>query len=334
MIKLAISALLGWFFSSIAISVEARGVEGWPQQQPEQQGLSQAALDRAAQRVGRVSWRQCFVVIKGGHLVYEHYYHGDAHTPVYAFSLTKSFVSALVGVAVTEGRLSLDERLVDLGVPLTPTMHTQTEVRHLLGQVSEGPVPGQIFRYDSGEVVNTLSLVLDAAVKRQDPTLNVVGYAQQHLFEPLGLKDTQWDILSGPQIRVGYGIRTTGRDAARLGQLFLNQGKWQGKTLIDPAYVAAATQASYPSANGAHGYLWWLNAPVEHWIRPVMTGAGQLIPGAPEDLFMATGMTGNFIYVFPSQDTVVVSLGHTLHWRIESLLTAREIYTAFAEVIL
>lgn len=322
------------FVSGFSSSSQAQeSSQPWLKQSPEEQGLSQMVLDRAAEKVGKIGWRQCFVVIKGGHLVYEHYYVGNAQTPVYAFSLTKSYVSALIGVAVTEGLLSLDERLIDLGVPLASAMHSQTRVRHVLGQVSEGAEPGLAFRYDSGEVVNTLSSVLTSALKRAGHSESLVDYAEHHLFKPLGLTSTQWDAISPNQIRVGYGIRTTGRDAARLGQLFLNQGTWQGQTLIDAAYITQATQPSFPSANGSHGYLWWLNQQAEHWIRPVMTGAGQLIPGAPTDMFMATGMTGNFIYVFPTQDMVVVSLGHTLNWRIESLLTAREIYEAFAEAI-
>lgn len=307
--------------------------QAWTKQTPEQQGLSREMLDRAAEKIGKIGWRQCFVVIKGGKLVYERYYTGDKKTPVYAFSLTKSFVSALVGKAVTEGILSLDERLVDLGVPLMASMNSQTQVRHVLAQVSEGSEPGLAFRYDSGDVVNTLSQVLSAALKRAGLQKTVAEYGNEHLLWPLGMLSTQWDVMNTNQIRVGYGIRTTGRDAARLGQLFLNQGNWQGKAVIDPQYISAAIHPSFPAANGAHGYLWWLNQSTDHWIRPLMSGTGQLIPEAPEDLYMGTGMTGNLIYVFPTQDMVVVSLGHTLNWRIESLITAREVYYAFAEII-
>ena len=133
------SCALFWLLSAYWAPVQAKeSPQPWVTQSPQEQGLSQMALDRAAEKVSKIGWRQCFVVIKGGHLIYEHYYAGNAQAPVYAFSLTKSYVSALMGVAVTEGLLSLDERLVDLDVPLTATMHSQTRVRHVLGQVSEG----------------------------------------------------------------------------------------------------------------------------------------------------------------------------------------------------
>lgn len=308
-------------------------IQPWPQGSPEQQGLSSEALKIASERVRRIRYRQCFLVIKGGHLVYERYYYGQPNSPVYAFSLTKSFVSALIGVAVTQGILGLDERLIDLGVPLSASMHSQSRVQHVLSQVSQGPEPGLLFRYNSGEVINTLSLALTAALRRQQSGLSVIDYAQRYFLDPMGMQDTHWSVLPQQQLRVGYGIRTSGRDSARLGQLFLNQGRWQGQTLISPEYIAAALRPQYPAANGAHGYLWWLNQSTERWIRPVMRGTGKLIAGAPEDLFMATGMSGNFIYVFPGQDMIVVSLGHSLSWRIESLVTARDIFHAFQEIL-
>jgi hypothetical protein len=104
---------------------------------------------------------------------------------------------------------------------------------------------------------------------------------------------------------------------ARFGHLFLHKGQWQGTTVVPAAWVTEATGAPSTPLNAAYGYLWWLNRrgrlanPLQPTTGETGGGAadGQLVPGAPDDVFWALGLGDQIIAVFPDTDTVAVRLG-------------------------
>lgn len=308
--------------------------KAWPQASLESVGLDPAAVQRATERVGQIWGRQCLAVIKDGKLVHERYYDGDARTQVYVFSLTKSFASTLMGIAISRNWIQLSDRMDSWLDELPWGMHPDATVEQVLSQVAESTPPGSEFHYNSGAVLSSLSQVLGEALARQGIDMTPEEFAYAELLEPLGMENSRWESTDNRgNLRLGLGMRSTCRDAARLGQLFLNGGRWQNQQILDSSYVQAATRSHYPEANPVQGYLWWLNPSVDKWIRPLLTGSGQLIPTGPESMYMATGVMGNFIFVLPEEQMVIVSLGRSVNWKIESLITGQQIFAALAEML-
>ena len=308
--------------------------QAWPVDQPENHGLKRTKLQQASQKLAEIPGRQGWLVVKNGQLIYEDYFVGNAYSRIFVNSLTKSVGASLIGVALKQGLISLETRIADCVQTLPAGLNPEATVHHVLSQVSESDPVGSAFSYNSGDVINSLSEVLQAALRKRREPDDVLLYAHRALLRPLGMSNSSWMRWGQGNITMGYGLRSNHRDIARIGQLYLNGGRWGDKQLLSPEFVQAAWKAPYPDVNPAHGYLWWLNHDVPHWTRLVLKGTGQLISGAPEDLVMATGLLGNFMFVFPSEQLIVVSLGRTFNRQIESLITAREIYPMIAEALL
>ena len=113
---------------------------------------------------------------------------------------------------------------------------------------------------------------------------------EEFAYQPEGIDDNG-------NIRIGGSIELTVRDMARLGQLWLNKGRWGGKPLIDPQYIVEATTPS--DKNPDYGYLWWLNR------------TGQ-VKKAPASLFYAAGAFGQYCFVLPEENMVIVTMGFSL----------------------
>jgi len=269
------------------------------------------ALDAAAFQcvdallAGRLTDVQSAVVVLRGRVVYAYYRDGnpDALRPTH--SVAKSALSALVGIALAQGRIrSLDQPVVEL-VPdwaaanADPRAATIT-VRHLLtmtaGFAVDDPTgtapglrprdawarplahaPGQAFAYDNS-VVALLGAVVEKAAG-----MPLADYARQHLVQPLALAE--------PGYQRGLQLRTL--DMAKLGQLYLQKGAWDGRQILPEDFAAASVQPQ--NAGGlpvklAYGYLWW-----------VVTGK------APRPTFLASGYSGQFIWVHPALDLVVAT---------------------------
>jgi hypothetical protein len=120
--------------------------------------------------------------------------------------------------------------------------------------------------------------------------MSALDFANQHLFTPLGIGPipaAQWS--SDPQgVTIGgYGLALTPREMAKLGYLYLNQGKWEGKTVVSPDWVAASTAShSDRGDKKEYGYLWWID-PQGEW-------------------YAALGRGGQHIFVYPAENMVVV----------------------------
>lgn len=252
---------------------------------------------------------QSAVVVLRGRVVYTFYRDGDAQKLRDTQSASKSALSALLGTAIAQGRIaSVDQRVVDVmpewaPLNLDPRAATIT-LRHLLtltagfsltdaartqaGTAAPLPArdawarplvadPGQVFAYDNS-VVPLLTAVLEKATG-----MPLADYARQQMVGPLAFAE--------PSYQRGLHLRTL--DMAKLGQLYLQRGQWEGRQLVPEDFVAASTRAQNaggPPVGLPYGYLWWV------------------VPGKAErPTFMASGYAGQFIWVHPAMDLVVAA---------------------------
>ena len=255
------------------------------------------------------------LVIRHGKLVFERYFNGtEASHANSVASLSKSILSLLTGVAIEDGSLQLDTPISQiLPAELVPRDDGIT-VRHLLtmsgglewdenedsdefdvlGTLSRDRTspPGEEFAYSTG-LTHVLSGVLTEATG-----LSTCDYAFQRLFAPLGVTPEHWDRGSDGYFVGGDLLWLTPRDIARFGQLVLQDGVWDGVSLVDPAWVEQSLSSvwdlgcsSDPDSAG-YGYLWWHSE------------AGGL------SIWSASGWGGQSLLIVPELDMVVVVTQH------------------------
>jgi len=282
------------------------------------------------------------LVIKDGKILLEEYARGftKEHKHI-TWSVTKSYINVLAGMLVQKGLLSPEKNAGEYYSPLNQGRKKEITVRHLLEmssglQWSEGyessPVfsdviamlytlgkkdmahytarralkykPGTRWYYSSGET-NLLSKVLIKAAG------GLSSY--EALFEELADRTGMESYTierdgSGNFVGSSY-LYATPRDMARLGLLYLNQGKWNQDQIVSPDWVrysttmAKAYYSTKPDANTLAdnpGAYWWLNHGVPEW------GQAPPLPHAPTDTFWASGHWGQRIIVIPSEGLVIV----------------------------
>lgn len=267
-----------------------------------------------------------FLVVHADRLVYERYFGGsDRQTLETSFSVAKSFLSTLVGIAIDEGLIgSIDDPVTQYLPELVdrdPRFERIT-IRHLLTMSSglryeeqELPLPwgddvdtyygtdlrdlaltkteierppGQSWLYNNYNPL-LLGMVLERAAR-----MSVSEYMATRLWQPLGAeRDATWSLDSE---RSGFekmesGLNATAADYARFGLLLLHEGVWNDTRIVSRGWVRAATSAqATTSVMTPYGYFWWIDA-----VRP--------------ERFYGAGNFGQYVYVAPDADTVVVRLG-------------------------
>ncbi len=256
-----------------------------------------------------------FILIKDGETVEEAYFNGtsrDTAAPVY--SCTKSVLSALVGIAIDEGKIaSVDEKAIDLldmeGIDLGDERESEITLKHLLTMSSgldplpsdeyvnqtdavayilQQPMhyePGEIFAYTSGgpHVVS--------AILQQATGMETSEYAQEKLFDPLGISQPVWRKDSKGLALGGFGLELTPMQLAQFGCLYLNEGMWNGEQIVPKEWIAESTGKSidtkmtFECEQSGYGYYWWMN------------GFGG---------YAAHGYLGQYVFVLPRSHAVAV----------------------------
>ncbi len=230
-------------------------------------------------------------------------------------SMQKSIVSFLVGVAVAEDLIELDQSVSHyLGSGWSkaqPTEEQAITVRHLLSMTS-GLSTFSTFQSAAGTKwqYNTRVYSRLVSVLEKVSRLGINELTTSWLTKKIGMHDSRWG--ERPWVRPGMdanpiGFQTSARDLARFGILMLAVGKWHGRMLMDAGYMAEMIEPSQ-SLNPSYGYLWWLNG------KPAPGGDGVdlqgRVPSAPSDMFAAEGALGRKLYVVPSMELVVTRLGN------------------------
>jgi CubicO group peptidase (beta-lactamase class C family) len=237
-------------------------------------------------------------------------------------SLQKSVVSLLVGIAVDRGLLDLDAPVSTyLGTGWNKASGDEESaitIWHLLSMTS-GLSPRLEYQAPAGSVwlYNTRAYTQLVDVLEAVTGDDIGQITKRWLTDPLGMVDTTW--RKRPFVPPGVdanpiGLYSTARDLARLGELMLARGVWQGRRLVSEGYVEAAVRPSQ-SLNPAYGLLWWLNGwPLRHRVD----ASGHTVaascysvptPAAPGDMYAASGWLARKLYVVPSLGLVVARLG-------------------------
>lgn len=314
-------------------------VDGWPTTTAVEAGFRPARLDAIAADA-KAEDSTCLAVVRGGRLVRDWNWGTPRTTPREVFSITKSITSALVGIAVRDGDLALDDPVADHVPSWAGTDSATVTVRNLLSndsgrfwsldsdynQMTHAPdrtayAVGLTQQYPVGTAwaYNNAAIQVLDAVLRSATGVPTHEFAADRLFRPLGMTHTRMTTnAGGTATNVYFGANTTCLDLARFAQLYLHRGKVGGKRILDRAYVDASTGRSSTALNAAYGYLWWLNRygvvrgstdPVDEHGQPVVEHVGQLVPGAARSLFSAIGLGGQIAMVDRASGTIVVRLG-------------------------
>lgn len=311
----------------------------WATEDPVTAGFDKAELDIIAARA-EAAGSNCLLVTRHGKIVDERYWRkATADTAQEVFSATKSYTSTLVGIAQDEGKLRVTDKASTYIPEWAGTASADVTIENLLkndsgrhwdaktdytdmaagardktafaiGLGQDAP-PGTTWAYNNS-AIQTLSAVLEKATGKDAST-----YAKEKLLDPIGMSHSVLKKDASGGSLTFMGLSSTCRDMARFGYLMLQNGMWDGRQIVSPAWVDAATGHSSQPLNAAYGYLWWLNrkGPIAGPLQAT-TGqpggdqpSGQLVPGAPEDMFFALGFGNQIISVDPGSDTVVVRLG-------------------------
>jgi CubicO group peptidase (beta-lactamase class C family) len=255
--------------------------DGWAITSPEKQGVNSIRLCAMDDGIagGRLANVDSIVVVRHGVLIYERYYvypkqqfRFDATTRHPGNSMTKSVVSLLVGIAMDRGLIKdLDAPVISYfpeGADLRAPGQDRITLRHLLTMsagLGSDRAPGISFEYNNKETE------LVGAILKKVTGKTVEVLAQENIFAPLGINDVEWhkDPSSGlPTSARGLDLRP--RDWAKIGQLVLNRGVWEGKQIVPASWVVQSTaeqiktegplSAEQIKAEGppSYGYQWWL----------------------------------------------------------------------------
>lgn len=333
-------ALLGPRATPAVPATPARvSVDGWPTASPADLGLRPTRLAALAREAGRAD-STCYAVVRRGRLARDWNWGTPRTTPREAFSVTKSVTSALVGIAVRDGSLRLDDRVARWVPQWRGTPSAGVTVRHLLSNDSgrywsmdsdygalvqarnrtayavglpQQHAPGSAWAYNNAAIQ-----VLDAVLRRATGT-PVDRFAARRLFAPLGMTHTRMvRDASGRSTTVFFGLQTTCLDLARFGALYLGEGAVAGRRILSRRYVRQSVARPSTRHNAAYGLLWWLNRPgplrgstdpVDAAGQPLEPRSGQLAPQAPASTYAAIGLGGQVVLVDPGSRTVVVRLG-------------------------
>jgi CubicO group peptidase (beta-lactamase class C family) len=281
----------------------------WAIAAPADEGVDPAKLSAAVRRVqsedGAVL---ALLVARHGRLVLERYFHGyDRNYPFDVYSVTKSVTSAIAG-SVLAGRL--DARLPELLPAYLPPRARKVTLRQLLTMTAGFPgdadprnnvgdppnlvrallrrpivhTPGSRFAYDTASA-HLVSAAISHVASTSEGRLT-----QKRLFDPLGIHLLDYWPKDGQGVTYGgTGLSLTARQAAKLGQLYLDGGRWHGRQLVPRAWVEESTRAHVSLGHGqGYGYFWWTDD---------RRGLHS---------FEALGFGGQMVAVVPKLDLVVV----------------------------
>lgn len=313
-------AAIAFCISPFAIAAEPSSL---PRSTPEAQGVSsEAILEFVGAADEKIRAMHSFMLVRNGQVVAECWWKPEpAEKPHVLWSLSKSFTSTAVGFAVAEGKLKLDDKVIDFfpeEAPAEPSENLKAmTVRDLLtmstGHTSEPNVrssehwrktflahpvekqPGTHFLY------NTPATYMQSAIVQKVTGEKVLDYLQPRLFAPLGIEKPRWDESPEGVTLGGYGLYLKTEDIAKFGQLYLQKGEWNGKQIVPADWIAQATSKQVENAKDP------ASVETSDWAQ----GYGFQFWRCRHDAYRGDGKDGQFCIVIPEKDAVVVMTADT-----------------------
>jgi CubicO group peptidase (beta-lactamase class C family) len=313
--------------------------DDWVRSKPESQNLDSQKLNLLISQIQegtRFPDLHSLIIVRHGFLVVEEYFKGYKANKMHTLqSVSKSFTSALVGIAIHLGQIKgVKERLLEffkdkksikhlnqwkkeitLQDLLTMRSGTDYHERYRgaphfqLNKLDSGwddfylnrPMqnqPGTQFQYDSGAVIITSSVL------QRCSSLHADDYAQKYLFPHIGIKQFNWFKNKEGHPHTGGGLHLLPLDMARFGLLYLRKGDWKGKQVVPSKWVGESfkkrVNLDHRGRNHVigYGYWWWI-------LEPDPQGEKK------DNIFAAMGFMAQYIFVIPEHDMVVVVTGGT-----------------------
>ena len=317
--KIAILSLLSLLVSVVlpADNIASRNywpTEGWRLSRAELQGIDAKKLEELSTFIqDELPMTTSVLIVRHGYIVFEYYALDDPEKLREIWSVTKSVLSALTGIAVQRGYIkSIDLPIIGFFPEYSSGAINQKSnaisIRHLMTMSSgittdenDSDVKPDLFyrnlRNDPGVefFYNNLGAQLLSMVLTKTTSLSAHDFAKKQLFEPLGISSTEWSarrVGENSYSEGGYGLRMTTRDLAKFGYLYLNNGIWDKKELVPSDWIRNSTsrQIDVPESlwyfMREYGLFWW--------IRHNKTYAS----------FTGMGWQGQYLYVIPDLDIV------------------------------
>ena len=299
--------------------IENSTAQPWPNHRNYNSVKETKGLDSINKSNGTIA----YVIIKNDSIWFENYYDGfNENSQSNSFSIAKSYVSGLMGKAIMEGHIkNLDQPVSDF----LPTFNQGLAAKMTVGDLSSmasgtnwdekyySPLsittrayfdddlekvmlglkvvdePGKSFKYASGDT-QMLAMVIEKATGKK-----IYNYLTESFWKPLGSENsTLWQVDSeGHDLVKAYCcIASNAKDFARFGKLYKDHGKWNGKQILDSTFVAKSLKPVHKDGH-MYGYGWWL----------------QTI--GTKNFFMMRGHLGQYVIVEPTDNVIIVRLGHS-----------------------
>lgn len=283
---------------------------------------------------------RALVVIKGGKIIYEKYSKGfDKDSKLISWSIGKSIFSGIMGVALEQKKVSLDEpindphfkagdkrRAITYRQALTMTdglAWREEDAKNIInndaaimlyGKGKENTVAyvtekkskhdaGTYWNYSTG-ATNLAAAGLSRKISKRtvnDPygKAKFRTYIYNEFFHKIGMNQTAAEFDASGNLQAGSFFYATARDYAKFALLFLREGVWEGQRILPQGYVDMVRTPVNAENAQNYGMQWWLNRQQKH----------QFLPKSPTDTFLARGNEGQIIAIVPSKDLIVLRLG-------------------------
>jgi CubicO group peptidase (beta-lactamase class C family) len=339
-----VSALsIGGFLSAMALG--RAGSVPLPRSTPEAQGISSEAVRDFVAAIDRLDTMHSFMLVRHGFVIAEGWWKPEAaDKPHVLASLSKSFNATAIGLAIEEGKLSLEDPVLKFfpaDSPAEVSDHLKAmKVRDLLTMtcghdIEPKPVggalsvkqflahpvlhqPGTHFQY------NTMGSYTLSAILTKATSQTTLEFLKSRLFEPLGIEDPEWGSSPEGNSLGGYGLKLCTEDIAKFGQLYLQKGKWNGKQLIPEKWIEQATSKQVRNEQEEHAKLG------QDWRE----GYGFQFWRCTHNAYRGDGAHGQLCVVIPDKGAVIAITADTDAMQGELNAIWDRLYPAFQAVAL
>jgi CubicO group peptidase (beta-lactamase class C family) len=321
---------------------------GWRSCEPEQVGMrTDKLLEFLSYMANTFKGTKGVIVIKNGYIVaegynkdYDSFDHGKNSTHR-SFSVAKSVLSSLVGIAVEQGTMRLDDPVYQSypewqSLP-SSDLRRQITIEHLLNLTSGldwsedwynvftypeqdgwhvvwdnddpvGYVLSKESQYPPGThfLYSTGDPTLLSGVFEASTGMTAEAYANANLFTKIGMTSAVYTTDAQGHTKCADDLNATLRDYARFGYLFLNNGQWEGEQVVPAQWVADSINNDACPLDDEYAYLWHTNVDARDGMQ------GDPLDIIPDDTYYAEGIYGQYVWIIPSEDLVVATVSEAI----------------------